>query len=176
MTIYAMPKYFVLSLCIHAFVLIILILNINFSTPLPVFENTNQHDVISAVILGDVQTSKLLPQQAIVQPKLKLPLDKELTKKEIVESIPVKKNVISLKVIEKNREMMREDLLADIKKQSKKQKQLHQKKLQGQNEKMLRLQAEKSLRQQFMNDDIKVKGTQTRHSQGEINKYKALIL
>ncbi|HLB41410.1 MAG TPA: cell envelope integrity protein TolA [Gammaproteobacteria bacterium] len=171
MTTDAMPKYFVMSLCVHAFVFITLILNVNLSKPLPVVENTNKYDVISVVVLGDVQESRILPQQLIPDtPQL------NLSPKKVAERISIKKDVIALKMQEKNRERIAKHLLADIEKQKKKQKQLQQKKLQSQFEKLLRIQAEKSLRQQLLNEDIKLKGTQTRQSQGEINKYKALIL
>ena len=163
----AMPKYVIVSFVIHVLVLMGLVFNIHFLMPLPVVENTNKQDVISAVILGDVQTSTILPRQPVVQsapPKLKT-IPKELSQK-----------IISIKEEEKNRERLAKELLADIEKQNKKQKQLQQKKLQARFEKLLQTQAEKSLRQQLLNEDIKIKGTQTRQSKGEINKYKALIL
>lgn len=171
-----MTRYFALSLSVHVAVLIALILNLDFSQPLAVVENTNQHDVISAVVLGDVEKSKVLPQQSVSQPtpKLKIEQPKEAPKKP--EPVVAKKDVIPLKSIEKTRELMAKDLLADIEKQKKKEKQIQQKKLQANFEKLLRAQAEKSLRQQLLNEDIKVKGTETRMSQGEINKFKALIL
>ena len=76
----------------------------------------------------------------------------------------------------KQRELFAKDLLADIKHHSEKQKKLKQKTLKLQFEKTLHEQAEKSLRQQLLNEDIKLQGMQTRESHGEVNKYKALIL
>ena len=56
-------------------------------------------------------------------------------------------------------------------KQKKKQAQLK-----SQFEKTLHDQAEKSLRQQLFNEQIKVQGVQSRQAQGVVDKYKALIL
>ena len=43
-------------------------------------------------------------------------------------------------------------------------------------ERALRAQTEQSLRTQLLNEEIKLKGVQSRQAQGEVNKYKALIL
>ena len=170
-----MPKFVITSLVAHVAILVLLIFQLELSQPLAVIENTNKQDVISAVVLGDVQESKILPQKKIVQapPPPEISHPKILPKK--IEP-QIKKEIIALKASEKNRELLAKDLLADIEKQTKKQKQVQQKKLQEKFEKLLQTQAEKSLRQQLLNDDIKIKGSQIRQSQGEINKYKALIL
>ncbi len=59
-------KFLITSCALHAALLLIVILNYEFSSPLIVAENTNQHDVISAVVLGDTAKSKILPHE---QPK-----------------------------------------------------------------------------------------------------------
>jgi colicin import membrane protein len=80
-------KYFIGSCVFHVGILLILILNYKYSTPLSVFENTNQHDVISAVLLGDTAKSKILPhEQPAPQPK------PEPIKKEVAPPKPIVKD------------------------------------------------------------------------------------
>jgi colicin import membrane protein len=187
--VHLQKKYLVSSLILHGAIVLLLILGFDFTAPMPVFENTNQHDVISAVVLGDTAKSKILPQEIPskppVPPEIK-PAPPQITKaKPMVE--PVKKDVIALtvekkKIAEKKaleERMQREladNLMADIKKQAEKQKKIRQKALKAQFENTLREQAEKSLRQQLLSEEVKLKGTEARQSQGEVNKYKALIV
>jgi colicin import membrane protein len=151
-----------------------------------VIENTNKNDVISAVILGDTPKSKILPNiQPAVQPT---PVEPKLQQAEVKnEEIAIKKAEDKKKKAEqklldavKKPNLFAKDLLADIKKQDdrqrNKQKKIKQKQLQSQFQKTLREQAEQSLRQQLLNEEIKLQSNQSRQSQGEINKYKALIL
>lgn len=173
-------KFLYFSLAAHFAFLLILVLGLDFSSPLPVVENTNQHDVISAVVLGDSPKSKLLPQKVTVPtppPPSKLASSPKITK-----PLPeVKKDAIALKIPTKKKpvkpikDLFAQDLLADVKKQAK-QKQVKQKELQSKYAKMLKEQAEQSLRQQLLDEDIKLQGKQMRQAQGEVNKYKALIL
>jgi colicin import membrane protein len=163
-------KYLIFSFAFHALILVILIAGLDFTSPLAVVENTNNKDVISAVVLGDTPKSTILPQK-ILPP----PVHHETTAAQKPQP-KIKKDVIALDVkkkkIELKKELFAKDLLADIKKHKKiKQKQLTKK-----FENTLKEQAEKSLRQQLLNEEIKLQGTENRQSQGEINKYKALIL
>ncbi len=186
-------QYFIFSIVFHVAILLLLVLGYEFVTPLPVIENTNKNDVISAVILGDIPQSKILPKQQASQP-IPTPV-KEMPKpvvKPKLQPAPVDKDedVIALKKAEdkkkqaekklldaiKQPNLFAKDLLSDIKKQNEKQKKIKQKQLQTQFQKTLHQQAEKSLRQQLLNEDVKLQSTQSRQSQGEINKYKALIL
>ena len=61
-------QYFIFSIVFHVAILLLLVLGYEFVTPLPVIENTNKNDVISAVILGDIPQSKILPKQQASQP------------------------------------------------------------------------------------------------------------
>lgn len=183
----ANKKYLFLSVFFHAIILLALVFELDFSVPLPVLENTNKHDVISAVVLGDSPKSKILPQE------LPPPLVKKLSEKKIatakpLEQIKSNKEAIALKAAEKKKQtekalaekmqhqLLAKDLLSDIKKLQEKQKKTQQKALQAQFQKRLRDQAEKSLRQQLLNEEIKLKGVENLQSQGEVNKYKALII
>lgn len=182
-------KYFIVSIVLHIVLLLVLILGFESSALLPVFENTNQNDVISAVVLGDTAKSKILPKHVVKNtPQVKPEPEKPKIKPKPVEKpepvIPKKdaialekpKKKVDLKKVEKKLDIFGKDLLADIKKQTEKEKKVSQKKLQNKFQKMVQEQAEKSLRQQLLNEDIKLQGTQSRQSQGEVNKYKALIL
>lgn len=188
-------KYLILSVTAHVSLLLFFLLGIDFSTPMAVIENTNKNDVISAVILGDTKKSKMLPQIATPKPK---PLAKEEPKpepkkepepqKKLAVTVP-DKDVIALKLAEKKKiaeqkalekkkqqDLLTKDFLADLDKIKKKEKQVKQTVLKSQFEKTLREQAEKSLRDQLLDEEIKLKGTQSRQAQGEVNKYKALII
>ncbi len=191
-------NYFIISVVFHVAVVIILALGFDFTAPLAVIENTNKNDVISAVVLGDTAKSKILPQkptpepvQQVAKPESKPtpppPPPPKLVSKALQEAI--QKDVIALKITEKKklaekkaeeekkqRDLFAKDLLADIKKQTNKHKEIKQKQLKSQFQKLLREQAEQSLRQQLLNEEIKLQGTQNRQAQGEVNKYKALIL
>jgi len=173
-----MQKYFLYSVSIHFVILLFFIVSFNFSSTLPVFENTNKNDVISAVMLGDVPTSKILPQKiAAEEPKpLPAPIEKP---KPVITPPPPQKDAISLKKPDdkKIREQFEKNLLADIQKTTEKQKKVEQKKkLQTNFQKLLKQQAEKSLRQQLLNEEIKLQGSELKQSQGVVDKYKALIL
>ncbi len=148
----------------HAAILCLLIFNLDTTSPLPVFENTNKQDVISAVILGDVTTSKIIkkpePKPAPVAPK------------PVVAPIVIPKKVLPLP----SHETLAKNLLNDINKTKKQQKKINDKKLQAAFKKHIKEQAEKSLRQQLFDEKIKLEATKSRESQGEVNKYKALIL
>lgn len=195
-------SYFIYSAGLHGLILLVFILGFDFSSPLPVFENTNQQDVISAVVLGDTAKSRILPKKIEheikpkppepkpeVQPK---PEPKQVAKPAEPKPVPAKeaialkkpdkKKLAEKKLLEslKQKNIFGQDLLADIKKQKdtqkKNEKKLAQEKLQANFKKNLQKQAEESLRQQLLNEDIKLQGMQARQSQGEVNKYKALIL
>lgn len=191
-------KYFFISALLHVFILMLLIAGFDFTKPLPVIENTNKNDVISAVVLGDSAKSKILPNKVHHKPKKVIAKQEESKPEPTPEPMaskpkpefapPIKKDLIALKVDNKKKmaeqnklqeqmrkELLSKDLLAEINKKHQQQK-AKQKQLQLQFAKILREQNEKTLRQQLLNEEIKLQGTQSRQSQGEVNKYKALIL
>lgn len=182
--------YFCISLVLHVGVVALLILGLDVTSPMVVIENTNQHDVISAVVLGDTAKSKILrdepaplPPPPPVESKSEPPpppkiVVKPAPDKNVIALEAARKKVADEKVLadKKLREMMAKNLMADILKQSKKQKKLKETDLKNQFQKTLKEQAEKSLRQQLLNEEIKLKGTETRQSQGVVDKYKALII
>jgi len=196
-------KYFTWSIAAHAAILFLLIVNFYFSSPTPVLQNSNKNDIISAVVLGDTAKSKMLPQkmpepkpqpvkeEVKEEPKPKPTLPPPAPKAKPVQqvakpdAIPLKKvdnkkKLAEQKALEekKRREKLAKDLLADMEKVTKKIKKekIDPKKTKAQFEKVLREQAEKSLREQLLDEEIKLQGQQSRQAQGEVNKYKALIL
>jgi colicin import membrane protein len=187
-------NYFLISFIAHVLLLLVFILSVEWSSSLPVLENTHQHDVISAVILGDTAKSKIVPKELEQTPPPPKPIVKEETPppKKIEAKKPepqIDKEAIALKAAEKKklaqqkalaekklRDAMAKELLADIKKHKDKQEKIKQSKLKSQFQKTLRAQTEKSLRQQLLNEEIKLKGTESRLASGVVDKYKALIL
>jgi colicin import membrane protein len=175
-------KCFFASVAAHAFLLFVFIVGFDYVAPLPVLENTQKNDVISAVILGDSPDSKILPQKIAQPVPAPQPVKPEPVKAEPLKQEPkkvaVKPDAIAL-AKKMQHELLAKDLLQDIKKLNAKQKNIKQaqkKQMQAQFQKTLQEQAEKSLRQQLLKEDIKLRGTQSRQAQGVVDKYKALIL
>lgn len=191
---------FAASLLAHTILFLVLVVNVYFSKPIAVFENTNKQDVISAVVLGDIPESKIVPQKITPPP----PEPKKLAKVEVKpvpettktkpQPAPVVKDVIALskpqkKEIKKTKvddtklaDSIAKGLLEDIKKQKRKTKPTKlakrnkQKELAVKFQKELQMQAELTMRQQMLEDDLRIKGERARQAQGEVNKYKALII
>lgn len=158
--------YFVVSLVAHLGVLLIFICGYEFYSPIPVFENTNKNDVISAVVLGDSVQSKLLtqPQTALADAAKLLAAEKQKLAEQKAQAE------------KKQREQLAKEMLADISKLEHKQKQVKQKQLQSHFKKTLQQQTEASMRQQLLDEDVKLQAKQSREAQGQVNKFKALIL
>lgn len=207
---FSLSRYLFLSIILHVMIVLFFVLGFETMSPLAVLENTNQQDVISAVVLGDTAKSKILPHDQPKPPPVKAIKPKPLPEPNVEEapSPPVlKKNTaietnietkptpdaiaLSLKKPKKKEEKIAkekkdtklnikpifgQDLLADIKKETHKQKKKQEKALEEQFKKTLQAQSEKSLRQQLLNDDIKLKSQEAHMSQGEVNKYKSLIV
>jgi colicin import membrane protein len=182
-------QYFAYSIVAHITILLVFVLGFDHTSTIPVFENTNKNDVISAVVLGDTATSKILPKEQTSKPKPP-PVKEEPAPKPVTQvQAQVDKDVIALKKAVDKKKLAQQkaleaikkqkifgtDLLADIKKQKIKQK-MKQKELLSQFQKTLVEQSEKTLRQQLLNEQIKIQGTISRQAQGEVNKYKALIV
>ena len=96
-------RYLTLSVAIHVVILLALIVSYEFSSPMPVLENTNQQDVISAVILCDSAKSKIIPKKLpkiepvkTVQKPLPPPPPKKVVKVEPPKPL-VEKDAIALK-------------------------------------------------------------------------------
>lgn len=174
-------KYFTISLIAHLIIFAILVLGFAFSQPLNVFENTNKNDVISAVVLGDIEKSKILTPKSLPPPPAPKPEIAKVEPKAKPEPAPIKKDTIVLKPIAKPKptpkpKFLAQDLLADIEKQNQAQKTLKQKQLKSHFQQTLKLQTEESMRQQMLKENIRLQEAELREAQGRINKYVALII
>lgn len=185
----------------HGAILLAIIVEYHFAAPLIVVENTNQHDVISAVVLGDTAKSKILPHEEPVKPPTPVvEPPKPIVKKEVAPPKPVvDEKAIALKAAKekkkleekkekelaekkdkelkkKQQELLAKNLLDDIKKETKKKTVAKKPDLSNKFAKMLKEQSEQSLRQNLLDDSIKLRGKTARLSQGIVDKYKALII
>jgi colicin import membrane protein len=210
-------KYLIASCVFHGAILLAIILGYDASQPLAVVENTNQHDVISAVVLGDTSKSKILPHEEpapkpvpkpepvkkeiippvaknepkplpkpeikpaeikkIIDPDaiaLKAAVNKKLADKKLADKKAAEKKAKEL--LKKQQDLFAKDLLADIKQHNEKKIKIKKNDLQAKFAKTLREQTEASLRQNLLNEEIKLRGKLSRQSQGVIDKYKALII
>lgn len=209
-------KYLIISCVFHAAIFCGLVLGYEYIQPTPVLKNSNKHDVISAVILGDTIKSKVLPHE---EPPATLPEKPKVVEKkvepepvkqvkQIVEKAPPapvatapekieKQKAIALKASEKKstpkrvkkkkiaqkkskvkskqKDLIAKGLLADIEKMNA-EKIRAKKELEKQFAETLRQQSEKTLRQQLLDEEIRLQGKRSREMQGIVNKYKALIL
>lgn len=178
-------KYFIISALIHLGILLAIVLTIEFTAPLVVVENTNKHDVISAVILGDTVKSKIMPEKITPKPPAPEPKKPVVVEKKPEEVTPPKPKVVEKaialkKPVEKKKisDLLEKNLLAELEKEKKdtaKRSKEKQKQLQAKMQKRLREQAEKTMRRNLLNEDIHLKSTQSHESQGIVNKYQALI-
>lgn len=166
-------KFFIASFIFHFSILAVIVLGFDILRPLPVIENTNKHDSISAVILGDTPKSKILPTKE-VPPETKKP---EPVKKTVLPAakptsiaIPSEK-AKPVKPVEKPHEALAKELLNEVKKVK-----LKEAELKKQRERKMREQAEKSLRQKLLEEEIKLQAQQEKETQGIVNKYQALII
>lgn len=170
--------YVVMSVILHLFFLIVLVVSFQFSHPVAVIKNTSKHDVISAVVLGDIKDSNILPQEKKSAPKKTTAKQSHLAKSVKKKSKVKKAIALKRKKVHKKRKnpFKANDLLADIKKHTKKKKRVQQKKLKKHFDKTLKMQAEATLRQALLDEELRLKALKERQAQGEINKFKALIL
>jgi colicin import membrane protein len=163
------------SVCLHGFILLLLITSLEFSSTMPVLENTNNNiKIISAVAMNLPEPQpELSPPPPVKQPDT-APATPQTNTAEVLQ----KKQAIALqeqrkKARAKQQTLIEKQLLADLKKQTQKNTQRKQKNLEAAMAKELQEQAEKSLQQQIAQEQKRAAGAKT---QGEVNKYKALIL
>jgi colicin import membrane protein len=201
-------KSFILSACLHVFVLLILIGSMEFSQPMAVISN-NDAKVVNAVAVKDspllapppkvveekpivkseVKEPPLLkptpppeevaavkplpPKPAAAEEAAKAPLQEEKLaitdelKKQVEE-----KNLPKKKVVKKD---VSKQLLADLEDEIAKQAKAKQKLAKNKFSRVLKSQSQKAL-EQMMREQKQLAGERSQHTQGVIDKYKALIL
>lgn len=168
-------KPFFYSLCLHILVLAWLVINYESHSKLAVVQNANRNThVINAVVLSPQPAPKLqvkpLPPTVEPAPIIKKTISTPEPEKQVISIKPTKpKPFASDKVMQQ--------LLADLKKQSQLKKKQHAKhKTQQAFANQLKLMAQKSLQQQMLQEQTRLANLRAAEVQGEINKYKALIL
>lgn len=178
---------FFFSILLHVIVLTALIVSFNLSSKMPVVQNSDKNnEIINARIL----TSMPAPKKVIPAPEkfippsiqeLPSPVKPIIPKKQVKPEPPqpIKKPVIAIS--DKKEKKLQQDkiaqqMLADIKQQANKQKKIKQKALTAEFEKEIKQMAAKSLQQDMLQEQKKMAGARTQQVQGEVNKYKALVL
>lgn len=175
------PSFF-FSLLLHVIVLAALIVSFNFSSPMPVLEKSN---VINATIVSALPPPNPViapvihkPTSLAPQPVVKKPLPapaKTLSKPVAVQP----KSIALLPKKEKKvqPDKLAEQFLADLKQQKKKTKVEKPKNLAAEfAQDMKQLQVKSSLQKQIIQEQRHVTGVRDQKTQGEINRYKALVL
>jgi len=191
---------FFFSLLLHIIAVTALIVSFNFSSKMPVLQNADKNvAVINARVMSAIpapkkmipEPEKFIPQPAAIpqlsqskQPPrpihpepIKPVTPKPQIKPQPVQSLKKQAIAISNKKEKKwQQDQIAQQMLADIKKQTNKQKKIKQKALASEFEKDLQQLAAKSLQQQMLQEQKQIAGARTQKVQGEVNKYKALIL
>lgn len=197
-------KAFIFSACLHVFVLIILIGSLEFSAPMPVISNSDSK-VVNAVALKDspilAPPTKVAEAKPIVKPveelapppkqvpenlaAIKPPVDKPATVEQKA-AAPAPEDKLAIadehkkQMLEKRenktiKKDLSKQLLADLEDEITKQAKAKQKRIKNKFSQELKAQSEKAL-QQLMKEQKQVVGQRSQHTQGVIDKYKALIL
>lgn len=173
-------KYFFSSLLLHTIILLVLIVNLELSSRMPVVRNSDQPEVIDAMIMEEPpeQTSHIIqrppaPVKPIFPPEPKPPAKPEVKS----EPDPVKPLVIPDEKLKKLREaMLQKQLLDELKNQAEIKKKLKQKNIQAALEKEMKEMKAQALQQQMLQEQKRLANIQTQQMRGVVDKYKALIL
>lgn len=182
---YSSPLF--ISLLLHFFVIIALIVSFEFSAKMPVLQNADQNkEIINARVItatpAPMPKKVAPPQPEKVIPKplfTPQPLPEPVKPKDQPKPIPPKKQAIA--IADKKEKKIQQDkiaqqLLADIKKQTNQQKKLKQKAVAAEFAKDFKQLAAKSLQQDIQQEQKRMAGARAQQIQGEVNKYKALVL
>ncbi|MEO8402553.1 MAG: cell envelope integrity protein TolA [Gammaproteobacteria bacterium] len=189
-------KSFFFALMLHVVVLAVLVVSFDFSARTPVLQNTaNKENIINAMVMSaPPRPTKIAPKpEQFIPPKLASvkptpptppkpvfpdPV-KPVKPQEKIKIAPPTKPAIA--ILDKKQKKLQEDkiaqqLLADIKKQTDQQKKVKQKAIAAAFEKEMKQLTAKSIQKQLQQEQKQLLGAKTQQTQGEVNKYKALIL
>jgi len=186
-------RHLIFSIILHAVILTVLVVSFEFSGKMPVLENSDKNaDIVHAVIVNDSKIESVKP--ALLPPKAqKAPKKVTPPPPQKVEAAPEKpkpelkkqpvtmpqKQAIAIPDPRKKllqQQLLEKQLLADIRKQTNKQKKVKQKALEASFEKEMRAVAAKSLEQQLLKESNELTSARSQKMQGVVDKYKALIL
>lgn len=183
---------FCISLLLHIIVIIALIVSFDFNSKMAVLQNSDKNmEIINARVLNTMPLSKKVipePEKYIPKPPptptrpinpnpIKPVTPKTQTKPQPAQ--PVKKQAIAIsdkKEKKVQQDKIAQQMLADIKQEKKKQKKMKQKAFAAEFEKDIKQMAAKSLQQDILQEQKKMAGARSQKVQGEVNKYKALVL
>ncbi|MCC2667299.1 MAG: hypothetical protein K0S63_1215 [Gammaproteobacteria bacterium] len=168
---------FYYAVLLHLIILVGLIVSVDFSSPMPVIENSKNPEVINAMVM---ESLPMPPSRVIQKPAVPVVLPKPIpTVKptEIIKSIqktpdvPVKKPAIAIS----NKPALTKPVITQpiLKKVSIVKK---EKAIQNAFEKEIQEIKAKSLQQQMQQEQKRISATMTQQMQGIVDKYKALIL
>lgn len=193
-------RFFYFSLVLHIAIFVIFTFGFISSTPMPVLENTDKNDAISAVVLGDTEKSHILPhpQNQPLPEKIQKPVPKAVTPtpKKIEAIKPIKKTIeknqaepikkIPLQIIhkktppktnafKKSEKELAKSFLEDMKSVDQKQKKQIAQTSKQKFSDLLKQQTEQTMREQFK-ENIRLNAESSKRARGEVDRYKALIL
>ncbi len=178
---------FYYSLGLHLILLTILIVSFDFSSPMPVVENSNK-EVINAIVMeAPTKPSKILQKQIPpkpIAPPIPKPVEPKPAVKPPVEPKPSKPMVAkpaAIVIPDKKQKKIKQDLiqkqlLDDLKKQKQQPKKIKQDNIQAAFEKEMKELKAKSLQQQMLQEQKRLANVMTQQTRGIVDKYKALIL
>jgi colicin import membrane protein len=189
-------KHFFYSLVLHLILLSVFVLGFDFTSPMPVVENTNKDDVINAMVMESspvtprkriplpapsVTKAKPLPEPP--KPAVVKPQPVEAPKPPVVKPEPVQQAIAipDKKPKKQSEDLIQKQLLADLKKQTDTKKKVQQQKaMEADFAKEVKELKAKSLEQQMAQEMAQQKqrleGVQTAQMRGVVDKYRALIL
>ena len=176
---------FYCSLALHFILLTVLIVSFDFSSSMPVVENSKDKEVINAMVMdAPLKPSKVLQKHVPPKP-VAPPMPKPIEPK----PAPTMKPSVEPKVVTKptivipdkkqkkiKQDVIQKQLLADLKKQTQQQKKIKQQTIQTAFEKEMNEIKAKSLQQQMLQEQKRLANVMTQQTRGIVDKYKALIL
>lgn len=167
-------KYFIYSLLLHLIIFFLIVASFDFTTKMPVLQNAAKNtEIINAMVMEVPPLStQVVPQPKPSPPPRVLPVIKS-------RDVAVKKDTVVIPNQQQKKlqqELIAKALLADLKKHAEKQKKIKQKALESAFAQELKELRVKSLQQQMLREQRRIAGARAQQVQGEVNKYKALIL
>lgn len=170
-----------ISIVLHILVFLLLAAGFEFTGKNFVFENTNNQQIINAVVMNTMpaQQQKVAPivhstppppPAPAVQPRV-MPVQKPTV-------TPVPKDVIALQAKKQlqQQNQIQKQLLADLNKTKAQQKKLKQKALEKAFENEVRNLSAKALQDQLKNEVRQAGAQREQKAQGQVDKYKAMVL
>jgi len=172
---------FFLSLLLHLIVLIALIVSFEFTSSMPVLENSLQNtEIVNAMVMDAPMPNKVMPQPKKIIPRPQPPEQPPpISPDPVKPTVSLKKQTIAIsdeKQKKQDQDKIAKQLLSDIKKQASQQKKQKQKALAAAFEKDMKQLTAKSIQQQMLQEQKNIAGALQQKTRGEVNKYKALIL